>query len=59
MSNNKSNGKEFNVLVSIRDKNFKLLEEFSCSGKSAIIDTIYHLDEKYNVSPLEFLKKFW
>lgn len=55
------NGKreDYNILVSIRDKNFQLIEEFTCSGKTAIVDVMYHLDEKYSPSPIEFIKKFW
>ena len=50
---------EYHILVSIRDVNFNLVEEFSCSGKNAIIDTMYHLDEKYKPSTIEIIKKFW
>ncbi len=50
---------EFHILVNVRDKNFNLIEEFTCSGDEAVLDVMKHLDEKYNPSPIAFIKKFW
>lgn len=49
---------DLHILVSIRDNQFNLLEEFSCSGDNALVDVIYHLDEKYNIHPWKFIKRF-
>lgn len=46
-------------MVSVRDANFNRVEEFTCSGKNAILDAIYRLDQKFNVSPIEIIKKYW
>ena len=54
----KTNG-EYHIMVSVRDANFNRVEEFTCSGKNAILDAIYRLDQKFNVSPIEILKKYW
>lgn len=48
---------DYHIRVEIRDKHFSPVETFTKSGKSAIIDTIFHLDKKYSPSPIEFIKR--
>lgn len=50
---------DYHIEVRIRDKNFCPVETFTKSGKDAILDTIYHLDTKYNPSAIDIIKKFW
>jgi len=57
--NNGNRNREYHVLVSVRDENFVRIDEFSCSGKNAIVDTIYRLDQKFSPPAIEIIKKFW
>ena len=48
---------DYHIRVEVRDKNFNPVETFTKSGKTAIVDTIFHLDEKYNPSAIDILKR--
>ncbi len=55
----KRKGENLQVLISVRNGNFERVDEKSFSGPTAIVDAMYYLDEKYNPSPLEIIKRFW
>ena len=53
-----NNHKEYHIKVEVRDRNFTLIDTFTCSGKTALVDVMYRLDEKYNVAPIDFIRRF-
>jgi len=55
----KNKGEEMHVLISVRNRNFEKIDEKTFSGPTAIVDAMYYLDEKYDPSPLEIIKRFW
>lgn len=54
-----NNREGYHVRVEIRDKNFSPVETLNYSGIDAIVDTIVHLDAKYNPSPISLIKRLW
>ena len=52
-----TNNGNYHVLISVRDNNFDRVDEKTFSGKNAIVDAIFYLDEKYSPPPIEILKR--
>lgn len=52
-----TNNGDYHVLISVRNMKFDRMDEKTFSGKNAIVDAIFYLDEKYSPSPIEILKR--
>jgi len=48
---------DYHVLISVKDNEFNNVVEKTFSGKNAIVDAIFYLDEKFSPSPIEILKR--
>jgi hypothetical protein len=48
---------DYHVLISVKDAKFNRVDEKTFSGKNAIVDAIFYLDEKYSPPPIEILKR--
>jgi len=48
---------DYRVEVVVRNGDFKQVDEKTFSGKNSIVDAIFYLDEKYNPSAYEIIKR--
>lgn len=48
---------EYHILIDVKDGNFDQVDVRTFSGKNAVVDAIFYLDEKYSPSAIEIIRR--